>query len=190
VDEYFYTKLYGERVEVVNLENVEGMGIIIQYTAKSYSRESMKRSKKDEIKEKIGSQPTITFCEHSAYFNNQPLGIHFGNCQGYDELNGVNITVLGTPHINNAAYKLQAAILGIDTSNDKMSYKKIEWKGFRFKFMCFDDEKLREIQLKTIESHLIQAVGRARTIRTNACVKVYSNLPLFLTDEFIDELAA
>jgi len=66
-----------------------------------------------------------------------------------------------------------------------MGYQKIEYNGFRFMFYCFDKEELRKIQLALIESDLVQALGRARTLRTNSTVELYSNFPLRISDEFI-----
>jgi hypothetical protein len=64
-------------------------------------------------------------------------------------------------------------------------YKEIEYNGFKFMFNCFDNLELRKIQLGLIESDLIQAVGRARTLRTDAKVELYSNFPLRISDQFI-----
>ena len=55
---------------------------------------------------------------------------------------------------------------------------KVDWKGFRFRFMTYEDERLRNIQLSIIEAELVQAAGRARSLRTDAKVEIYSNLPL------------
>ena len=112
--------------------------------------------------------------------------MYFGNCSGYDHLKGKNIAVVGTPHRNNVAYHLLAAALdNVPITNRKMVYQKIEYNGFNFRFNCFVDENLRDIQLSLIESDLIQAVGRARTLRTNASVQLYSNFPLRISSTFI-----
>ncbi len=66
-----------------------------------------------------------------------------------------------------------------------MSFQKIEYNGFRFKFYCYDNEEIRLLQLALIQSDLIQAVGRARTLRMDAMVEVYSNFPLRISDNFI-----
>jgi 16S rRNA A1518/A1519 N6-dimethyltransferase RsmA/KsgA/DIM1 with predicted DNA glycosylase/AP lyase activity len=58
---------------------------------------------------------------------------------------------------------------------------KIDWKGFRFRFTTYEDERLRNIQLEAIEAELVQAIGRARSLRTDAEVLVYSNLPLHIS---------
>jgi hypothetical protein len=52
-------------------------------------------------------------------------------------------------------------------------------------FNCYDNIELRDIQLGLIESDLIQAVGRARTLRTEAIVELFSNFPLRITNQFI-----
>jgi len=64
-------------------------------------------------------------------------------------------------------------------------FAKIEQNGFKFKFNCYTNKALRNIQLSLIESDLIQAVGRARTLRYKAKVVVYSNFPLQISDQFI-----
>ena len=66
-----------------------------------------------------------------------------------------------------------------------MGYKEIEYNGFKFMFNCYDNLELRKIQLGLIESDLIQAIGRARTLRTDAKVEVYSSFPLRISDQFI-----
>jgi hypothetical protein len=112
--------------------------------------------------------------------------MYFGNCSGYDNLKGKDIVVVGTPHRNNVVYHLYAAILGGEKAiNLDMVYQKVEYNGFKFKFNCYDYELLRNIQLSLIESDLIQAVGRSRTLRTNATVQLYSNFPLRISSTFI-----
>ncbi len=84
------------------------------------------------------------------------------------------MVVVGTPHRNNVEYLLLVKVLGIDfkTSDTTMGYKEIEYNGFKFMFNCHDNLELRRIQLGLIESDLIQAIGRARTLRTDAMVEV------------------
>jgi hypothetical protein len=106
--------------------------------------------------------------------------IHFGNCEGYDFLNGSDLAVVGTPHKNELHYYFTAHALGIDLQeiNFELQDLKVDWKGFRFRFSTYEDERLRNIQLAAIEAELVQAIGRARSLRTDAEVLVYSNLPL------------
>jgi hypothetical protein len=182
---YIYQKLFGERVEVIDIRDVEQTGTITQYTKWSCSRHGLNRYVKT-ISEEVGDLPVITFNSFGKHFRNPVKEMYFGNCSGYDSLKGIDIAVVGTPHRNNIQYFLTAKILGVDfkTTDTTMSHQKIDYNGFRFKFNCFDNEELRNIQLSFIESDLIQAVGRARTLRTSAHVDLYSSFPLRMSDEF------
>ncbi len=166
--------------------DVEQKGKVIQYTKRSCSRKGLKKYV-NLISVEVGEKKVITFKSFTYQFSNASDEIYFGNCSGYDTLAGEDLVVAGTPHRNNIEYLLLAKVLGIDfnTTDTKMSYKEIEYNGFKFMFNCYDHPELREIQLGLIESDLIQAVGRARTLRTNATVEVYSNFPLRISDQFI-----
>jgi len=179
-----YKRLFGDRLEVIDISEVQQTGKIIQHTTKSYSRNSLNTNTKD-IVNTVGDTPVITFKSYQNHFSN-PSNMWFGNCSGYDELKGKDIAVVGTPHINNVVYFLTTKVLGIDfkTSDLSMSYQKVIYNGFEFKFNCFNNENLRMIQFSYIESELIQAVGRARTLRTKANVDLYSNYPLRISSEF------
>jgi hypothetical protein len=121
------------------------------------------------------------------YFKNAVPNMYFGNCEGYDILNGKDLAVVGTPHRNNVAYYLTAAIIGetLKLEDMEMSLQKVEYNGFRFKFNCYSHGTLRRIQLSLIESDLIQAVGRARSLRTKAKVVLFSNFPLKISTKFV-----
>jgi hypothetical protein len=180
-----YRALFGERLTMIELTDVEQEGTIIQHTRQSCSRNAMTRYA-DSLSQKVDDLPVITFKRFRSSFKNPVEDMYFGNCSGYDNLKGKDIAVVGTPHRNNVLYHLIAAqINGATTYNHNMTYQIVEYNGFRFKFNCFDDPTLRSIQLSLIESDLIQAVGRARTLRTNATVRVYSNFPLRVATKFI-----
>ena len=183
---FIYQKLFGDRIKVIDITDVKQQGTIIQYTKKSCSRNSLNRYY-DTISNEVGDKPVITFKSFKNHFKNPVDEMYFGNCSGYDTLKGKNIAVVGTPHRNNVEYFLTAKVLGIEfnTTDTTMSYQQVTHNGFKFKFNCFDNEDLRMIQFSLIESDLIQAIGRARTLRTNAKVEVYSNYPLRISDEFI-----
>jgi hypothetical protein len=181
-----YKYLFGDRIEVYDVGDVEQKGKIIQHTKRSCSRKGLRKYAK-QISEEVGEKKVITFKSMIREFSNASDEIYFGNCSGYDTLAGKDLVVVGTPHRNNVEYLLLAKVLGIDfkTSDTTMGYKEIEYNGFRFVFNCYDHPELREIQLGLIESDLIQAIGRARTLRTDATVEVYSNFPLRISDKFI-----
>jgi hypothetical protein len=182
-----YRKLYGERLKEIDISNVKNEGQVIQYTKKSFSKYSLKHLNNIDLKKFLEGKNVITFKKKK-----DALGVetkmHFGNCSGYDALKGKDIIVLGTPHYNPIQYLLFASAMGIDINSiqTEMREQRVEWNGFRFRFMTYDDPRLQKIQLGLIESELVQAVGRARTLRTNAKVEVFSNLPLKIADKFIE----
>jgi hypothetical protein len=180
-----YRNLYGDRVKIYDITDVEQEGTVIQHTSRSCSRNGLGKYG-TMISKKVGDKPVITFKSFGHEFNNPVQDMYFGNCSGYDSLKGRNIAVVGTPHHNTVEYFLTAKVMGIDfdEADKEMAFQKIEHNGFRFKFNCFLHEGLRNIQLSLIESDLIQAVGRARTLRTEATVDLYSNFPLRISDEF------
>ena len=181
-----YRKLYGNRIEVIDIRNVKQKGEVVQYTKRSCSRSELKRYH-ENISEEVGNLPVITFMNYRKHFINAVQNMYFGNCEGYDTLNGQNMAVVGTPHRNNVVYFLMAAALGekLNQNDMVMSLQKVEYNGFKFKFNSYSHTTLRSIQLFLIESDLIQAAGRARTLRTNAIVKIYSNFPLKMSSQFI-----
>jgi hypothetical protein len=193
INHAFYEKAFPGQIEVLEIPEIENMGKVTQYTKYSNSRESLKKRDQKELLEKIGNKPVITFMSKNQTLNqeyikeNGELGIYFGNTRGYNDLKGKDIMVIGTPHINEIVYLFHAEFLGIDTNNidKKMDYQTIQHNGMQFKFKAFNNMDLRGIQLNLIEGELIQAVGRARTIRTDAKVQVYSNFPLTIADEYI-----
>jgi hypothetical protein len=193
INHSFYEKAFPGQVEVIEIPEIENMGKVTQYTKYSNSRQSLKKREQDELLDKIGNKPVITFMSNTQTLNqkyikeNGDLGIYFGNTRGYNDLKGKDIKVIGTPHINPIVYLFHAEFIGIDTNkNDQqMDYQTIQHNGMQFKFKAFNNLDLREIQLNLIEGELIQAVGRARTIRTDAQVQVFSNFPLTIADEYI-----
>ena len=186
INPMFYQQLFGDRVHVFDLGEVEMKGKIIQYTKRSCSRKSLSKYV-TKISEEVGDSNVITFKAYVNSFINSQKEIYFGNCSGYDFLSNQNLTVVGTPHLNNIKYFLFAQILGINYTNEdtEMIYQWIEHNGFRFKFNTFGHEGLRNIHLSLIQSEIVQAVGRARTLRYDCTVRLYSNFPLKQSSDFI-----
>lgn len=183
----FYQKLYPNRTfECIDVGNVSQLGSIIQYTGRSCSRDGLSRYG-DKISNEVGDQTVITFKDFKGIFENSPDEIHFGNCSGYDVLKGKDLVVVGTPHRNNNEYFLLAKLMGVDFDyfHSIFRYQKVQFNGFEFMINTFDNEGLRNIQLSLIQSDLIQAVGRARTLRYDCKVQLYSGLPLRIADTFV-----
>jgi hypothetical protein len=130
----------------------------------------------ERIKKWSGFEHTITFLE----FEKGGDSMHFGNTAGRDEWKGENIDVIGTPHLPEWIYKLFAFSLGLDFDLDAVINPNaiVEHNGYRFRFAAFEDKQLQNIQFYMIESEMEQAVGRARLLRCDCTVNLYSNFPL------------
>lgn len=117
---------------------------------------------------------------HVITFMNQNIGqLHFGNTEGSNSLEGDDILVIGTPYHAPFLYKLVAHSIRLDFDEDEeMTMQMVEHNGYRFWFNTFTDENLRSVQFWMIESELEQAIGRARLLRHDCTVHLFSNFPL------------
>lgn len=176
---WIYRKLYGERLEVIDLSNIRLKGKVVQHAKYSFSRNSLNRHL-EEANKQTASKPTITFKSFGDSIGTASDKMHFGNCSGYNDYKGKDINVLGCPHRANPQYFLMGKELGanVDKYNRQIRMQTVTTENFRFSFNTFDNEDLRQIQLSLIESELIQAVGRARALREDSRVDVYANFPL------------
>ena len=119
--------------------------------------------------------------EHTISFKEYKLGeLYFGNTAGCDYLKGENIDVIGTPHQPEWLYKLFALSIGLelDLEANRNPSAVVEHNGYRCRFSTFNDEKLKAVQFYMIESELEQSVGRARLLREDCRVNLFSNFPL------------
>ena len=106
--------------------------------------------------------------------------LYFGNTAGCDYLTGKDIDVIGTPHQPEWIYKLFAYSLGLDFDAEATlrPHIPVTHNGYNFRFTSYQDQVLRAIQFYLIESELEQAVGRARLLRCDCTVNLFSNFPL------------
>lgn len=178
-NEFIYKKLLGDRLHFYDLSNVELTGMIEQDTKFSYSRHSFKQHL-EQVVDKVGNLPTITFAKYKHNFPNAVEECHFGKTSGFDGLKGQDIAVVGLPHINHILYLLYAQVLDIKfkPSDFKMHYQKVKHNNIEFPIQTYDHEGLRQIQFFCIESEVRQAVGRARLLREPAKVLLLSGYPL------------
>lgn len=185
-NENIYRSLFPNReIRFVDISDIETKGnVILHYTG--FSRNKLCKEF-DECINKIkneanGINNVITF----AKFENKVIKegfntiAHFGACSGLDLYKGQDLIVAGTPHADERVYRLLAAIIaGKVEECEKMSYINARRNGFEFYFNTYEEGSLmQEIQFYYIESELVQAIGRARVLRTNATVHVFSNYPV------------
>jgi len=174
-------KLFQDRLVWIDIGETENAGNLYQDISYSCSRSSLSnKSTESKIKEFIKSKEidnVITFKASESEYN---ASLHFGNVEGFDFMSGKDLVVVGTPHYSNIKYLLLASALGykVNSNNTEFKPQNVEYNGFKFKFNTFSDVTLRQIQLWTIESELVQSIGRARLTRNDCNVYLLSNFPL------------
>ena len=169
---------FGEdNVTFYDCKEAENRGTLNQYCDKPMGRRSIRKDPSifAKINKWTGIKNTISFKEFHKYYVGD---LHFGNCSGYDSLKGKDINIIGTPHQPEWIYKLFAYSLGYDIDDKLKPNTVVEHNGFRFRFITYSNEVLRNIQFYLIESELEQAVGRARLLRCNCTVNLFSDFPL------------
>jgi hypothetical protein len=175
--ELLYKNFFGDRLEIIDISNVKYKGKIHQYIRRSCSKTGL-RTYNQSISDEVGEKICITFKAHKKDFKNPCKEMHFGRLRGSNELTGKSFAVVGTFHQNNLDYKFLAAVCKLVITNFKMNTQRVQYRNKEFSFQTFDDPILRQIHLESVEGELIQAVNRARLIRNDVIVYLYSNLPL------------
>lgn len=188
INENIYCRYFERKQKIYTYPviNAGYMGRLVQYTYHSLGRRSL--SNKQEIfnllPEITGKQEIdiITFKMIEERYGHTLNGhnLHFGNSAGIDALKGKDIAIVGTPFSVEESYKLIACYLGADVNKpqDKMPrMRRISHNGCSFVFVTYEEELLREIQIYAIESELEQCVGRARLLRNNCTVYLFSSFP-------------
>lgn len=117
-----YQKLYGQRVQVIDITGVSHKGQITQHTRYSYSRNSLAKHLV-EANGKLAPRPTITFKSFNDQVDNAAPDMWFGNCSGYNQYTGQPINVLGTPHKHNAQYLLIGKVLGVNVDRFNREFR-------------------------------------------------------------------
>lgn len=190
-----YKSLFGDRVIVIDITNIKPMGIVEQWTKRSFSSTGMvdyNMKVYRDLFSKIEGTKTITHLKHSSKFSkymyvdgNMKHNFYFGNCSGGDMLNGYDVSVVGTPNKPEYVYLFLAELIGLPNSVNQNLYDRvIDWNDFRFRFFTYEDPTLRDIQLSLIEAELLQAAGRSRFLRNRNTTKIFSSLPLKITTKF------
>ncbi|MDB1931716.1 hypothetical protein PMY12_14620 [Clostridium tertium] len=188
-NETVYRNLLTDRdIEFIDLGNVETRGkLILHY--KSFSRTDIRKNFEKAVKqirsEAPGIDNVITFAKYKERFKREGFNpiAHFGSCSGLDAYKGQDLIVAGTPHVDERMYFLLAAAIKDNVVTEQgIKYCNVRRNGFEFSFSTYNnasvtetDNLLQEIQFYLIESELIQAIGRARILRTNATVHLFSN---------------
>lgn len=188
INENIYCRYFEgkQKIYTYPVINAGYIGKLVQYTYHSLGRKSLSDKLEifDFITEIAGNRniDIITFKMIEERYGRTLNGynLHFGNSAGIDALKGKDIAIVGTPFSVEESYKLVACYLGADVSKpqDKMPrVRRISHNGCSFVFVTYEEELLREIQMYAIESELEQCVGRARLLRNNCTVYLFSSFP-------------
>lgn len=185
-----YQRYFGEKMDIYTYTEQKAAyrGSLKQYTYHSLGRKDL--SNKGQVfsfvQEISGNSniPVITFLKYSYLRENginvDPSQIHFGNGTGRNVLSGKDMAVVGTPYKVDEYYKLIACYLGGEVNgkeNMRPGFQRADYKGNNFLITTYRDPVLREVQLYSIESDLEQCIGRARLLRNNCTVYVFSSFP-------------
>lgn len=196
-DETFYRMLFGDRLVFLDVRGATPAGKLILHPERSLSRQSISEMGELKFRQKIkgdqakyGFEGIVTFKGQAQRSKNglhlrgdeMPVVSTFGATEGIDEYRGKCIAVYGTPHFPVEVYAMQT-YLATGTWNERWlaseaAVATIERNGYEFRFMTFDDETLRNIQLHLIESELMQAAGRNRYMSEDATVHLFGNFPI------------
>lgn len=191
-DKEIYEQFFANRtVHFCECKKARYMGRLNQYPAKSMSRTCVDNN--PGIIEKLMNHFGVSEEQVITFMKENIGSLHFGNTEGSNALEGKDILVAGTPYHADFLYKLVAFTLGFDFDEDeKMTLQTVTHNGYRFRFTTFVNEGLRNVQFWMIESELEQAVGRARLLRHDCDVHLFSNFPLnqseMITDFNFDNL--
>lgn len=166
------------RVKMNEVGTVQYKGKLMQFTYYSMSRECIRKLDGQKVKEvikEITGVPEEQIITFKKFMDESE--IHFGKTEGFDKLKGKNLAIIGTPHYIVALYKMVGRYLDYDTSK-KLCRQRVENSSYSFNLMTFSDTEMRNLQMYILEAELEQAVGRARLLRYDAVVWVFSNFPL------------
>lgn len=182
----FWKKLVPD-LEVIAINKAKHKGDFLQIANHSYSREFLRKNlnKLPELFPDVlrYEMKVITYKEFVENFTSAGFDVigHFGAIDGLDEFKGQHIAIIGTPRLHPIKVKTMADAFGfqyVDEDLKRLQRHIINKNGYRFPFYTYDHEDLREIQHWLIESELIQCVGRARTLRVECNVVVFSDFML------------
>ena len=174
-----------------SIANTELKGNIYCNCSYAWSRDGLKKltKKSEKALQKILNddryENIITF-KSNDLINLEGTGkvkiAHFGAVEGLDKYKGQNLCVIGTPHTSSKVYEGYYFLLtGKNNISREWKVKRVKKYGFEFDLNTYENETdifLTDIQLYFVYSELIQAIGRARALRFNVDIFVYSALPI------------
>jgi hypothetical protein len=183
LEEEICRKAFGDDIKFVDvgLAPLAGRVILHNEARMSFSRASMEANRESTLglinQHELAGDVVLTFKEWAAHTKNPDL--YFGNLAGIDTLKGISTAVMGNPNLPSYCYVHMAAALGYDVFEqphlNDMRYEVVTHGGFTSRMMTMTTEILKSMQFYSLNSELVQAIGRSRPLReANVKVHVYS----------------
>lgn len=191
---YFdYLQVNGDkrRIFIQNIPKAEYKGHLKQFTSGSMSRNCIDKYGFDVVKkrtykvakEKKGCK-CITFKKYT-----EDSDIYFGKVEGFNDYCGNDLVIIGTPHGLPVIYEMLGRFLNYK-SDDTQAERRVVRNGYEFPIMTFGDSNMRNLHFYFLESDLEQAIGRARLLRFECSVYLFSNYPCnqaeIIQDKYMD----
>lgn len=173
-----YKKFFPQsKIKVYKCKETEYIREVLQYTNRTYSRACLNTDSKiiEQLKEQAEGYNVITFLDVQKEFDTE---YHFGGVEGLDCIKGEDLCVIGMPNVNDVVYRLYGMYAGVSPGDMQMKNLRVQYNGYDFSMFTYENETMQTIQCWYIESLLEQAVGRARLLRYDCEVKVYSGFPV------------
>ena len=176
LEKELYEKYFDFRdIEYIEIPHDKYKGKLFQDCTYSYSRTCLENSPEilEEIRKKYLEYPLITFKKFCK--GNE---LNFGAVEGLNLLEGKDIVIVGLPYINDIVYKFFLyRLYGEIITEEKPRYRRIENDMYSFKITTYSNKNYQKIINYFLQSEIEQAVGRARLLRNDCTVHLFSGFP-------------
>lgn len=196
-DEEVYRRLFGDRLEFIDLSGTELKGRVICHTGRSFAKTGLLtelESFAERVKQDMATHGFPGIITHKCCTEEKdgqtfllrsgrmvPVIATFGALQGIDAFKGKDLAVYGTPYPPEQIVKLWATLLGIAYTEEDFSFSErvVPWGEYDVSVTtCSESAGLQRLHLWLCNAEIIQAVGRARLVSNDCTVHVYSQLPM------------
>jgi hypothetical protein len=165
-------ELSNKTVEIKTIYNVKRIGKIEQHLQNT-TRSALNKNKL-KVKD---DRATITFKNQTDNYNEDESVPYGGNSFGYNNWIGKDINIAYTFQLIPEYYYHKYTLLFNKQLTDKdinMTIRNVTWSNHTFKYYSYKNVDLRELVFNNINSEMIQAVERSRTISEDCVSTIYS----------------
>ena len=190
--ELYYKIFAADKVKIYNSYKIKSKGTVNLYkpVRKRVSKSSIEKMSDEYLKFLLSQldnngkiKKVISYS--SMKYRLEKLGYelveYFFNSVGTNKYSGEDLIILGTPRYPEPSYIMIAKALGLDCDEFPQIHPNAGYAksgNFVVRQRCYQDETLSSLQIMFTQNELIQAIGRARTIRNDCIVNVCTDIPL------------